>query len=255
MKGFLCRFNIFLISSALSLPRLQEKWRPFPPKKESKMVSPDWINQTLKKIRNNAAIDRRIPLSTTPSYSISLGFVKYSRLTVPKTFWKCSPEECIEVATERVFSSVEGRIFNDWTLVLIASLEKFPTLLTVILWLHIKWIPTDSIVSKCLQVASDTTQHNRTPRLSEKNPLLGKGEEWQIHQEDISIVVQEYCYLGCVLLQKDLDLSRMALDRVRKAEVALNAMGPFLRSRPIPLATKWLVGNQIDYHTNVALRS
>jgi len=56
--------------------------------------------------------------------------------------------------------------------------------------------------------------------------------------------VQEYCYLGCVL-RNDLELSRMALDRVKKAESALNTMGPFLRSRSIPLATKWLVINSI----------
>jgi len=81
--------------------------------------------------------------------------------------------------------------------------------------------------NKCGLMEITVVNGNRPVKaLEEKGP-------WQIHQEDISIVVQEYCYLGCVFLQKDLELSRMAL----------------------PLATKWLVGNQIDTHTNVALRS
>jgi len=93
-----------------------------------------------------------------------LGSVKCAGLTIPKTLWKRSPEECIEMATEEVFSSVEGRTFHDWTLVSIVPLgklrpacscimwyilarrpQKLPTLFTDILWLCVKWIQTGRV--------------------------------------------------------------------------------------------------------------
>jgi len=124
--------------------------------------------------------------------------VKYAGLTISKTFWRCSSEECIETATESVFSSVEGRTFHDWILVSIVPLEKPPTLFTVILRLCVKWIQTDSMVSKCFQVASDTTQHNRTSGLFGKFPYLVKKKNSEnllnpIFVENVDCAGKKYC--------------------------------------------------------------
>ena len=61
---------------------------------------------------------------------------------------------------------------------------------------------------------------------------------WTVHGEKIPIV-PEYCYLGCTI-RNDLDVNKIAEVRAKKAEAALNALGPFLRSKSIPLQTKSL---------------
>ena len=169
-----------------STPPLHSSWTPIPPEERCNYPSPGWVVNTLQDICKKAASDRSIstaaiipsvPTASLPTSTATLPpplktpyhphlTTTPVQLKVPSFRWQCSNNIVIEAAAESVFSSLEGRSFEEWTLVSTIPVALLPTLFNVIPWLRVHWIQVDYSVSECLEETLDAPLRGRSPRIS-----------------------------------------------------------------------------------------